>query len=139
MKSHRWFQQRFRRDDGVAIVEFALLLPVLLFILFGIIDFGRAFNAQIALQHAVHEGARVYAITQDETEAKARTVDAATTISLQTTDVDIPLGRECDASRRGQPAEVAATFNFEYAVLAFVPAVNPIITLSAEGVHRCGG
>jgi len=35
------------RDRGAAAVEFALLLPVLLLLVFGIIDFGRALNAQI--------------------------------------------------------------------------------------------
>lgn len=137
MSSNRSLFQRFRRDEGAAIVEFALLLPILLSILFGIIDFGRALNAQIALQHAVHEGARVLAITQDEVEATTRTIDAATTIALSPGDVTIP--RPCNQTTSGDPAEVAATFEFSFIVLAFVPAIDPTMTLGAQGVHRCGG
>ena len=40
---------RHAPDRGSIAVEFALLLPMLLMIVFGIIDFGRALNAQITL------------------------------------------------------------------------------------------
>ena len=46
------------RDRGAAAVEFALLLPVLLLIVFGLIAFGRALNAQIPLTQAAAGGAR---------------------------------------------------------------------------------
>jgi len=46
-------------DRGAAVVEFALLLPALLLLVFGIIDFGRALNAQITLTQAAREGARL--------------------------------------------------------------------------------
>jgi len=45
-------------------VEFALLLPLLLLLVFGIIDFGRALNAQITLTQAAREGARLAALGQ---------------------------------------------------------------------------
>lgn len=47
-----------RRQQGAAAVEFALVLPVLLMILFAIIDYGWYFVARMALQHAVYQGAR---------------------------------------------------------------------------------
>ena len=49
---------RRTRDRGSVAVEFALVLPVLLLIVFGIIDFGRALNAQIELTGAAREGAQ---------------------------------------------------------------------------------
>ena len=51
-------------DRGAVAVEFALLLPLLLLIAFGIIDFGRALNAQITLTQAAREGARLAALNQ---------------------------------------------------------------------------
>ena len=51
-------------DRGSVAVEFALLLPMLLLIVFGIIDFGRALNAQITLTQAAREGARLAAVNQ---------------------------------------------------------------------------
>jgi hypothetical protein len=53
---------RLRRDSGAAAVEFALVLPLLLLILFGIIDFGRMLNAQITINEAAREGARAMAL-----------------------------------------------------------------------------
>src|SRR5450759_4377301 len=54
---------RSTRDDrGAAAVEMALVLPVLLFLLMGMIDFGRAYNAQIQLSQAAREGVRLASI-----------------------------------------------------------------------------
>src|SRR5262252_10068455 len=52
------------RDRGATAVEFALLLPILLLIVFGIIDFGRALNTQITLTQAARVGARLAAVNQ---------------------------------------------------------------------------
>jgi hypothetical protein len=45
-------------DRGVALVEFALVAPLLFVILFGMLDFGRAFNYWIDSTHLANEGAR---------------------------------------------------------------------------------
>src|SRR6185312_11491700 len=46
------------RERGAAAVEFALVLPVLLMLIFGIIDFGRMLAAKIVITEAAREGAR---------------------------------------------------------------------------------
>ena len=53
-----------RAERGAAAVEMALVLPMLLFVVFGIIDFGRLLNAQITLTEAAREGARAAAMGQ---------------------------------------------------------------------------
>jgi hypothetical protein len=50
------------REKGQTLVEFALILPILLLVIFVIIESGRIFQAYITVQHAAREGAR-YAIT----------------------------------------------------------------------------
>jgi len=47
-----------REERGVAIAELALVLPVVLLILFGILDFGKALNYWIDQTHLANEGAR---------------------------------------------------------------------------------
>lgn len=59
-------------DEGQNLVEFALLLPVLMYILMGIMQFGLIFAAYLTLNNAVREGARwasiyVYDNTQTQT------------------------------------------------------------------------
>jgi Flp pilus assembly protein TadG len=53
------FRDRSLRDDsGAALVEFALVLPLLLLLLFALIDFGKAFNYWIDETHLANTGAR---------------------------------------------------------------------------------
>lgn len=50
-----------KTQRGQAVVEFAMVLPVLFLLLVGIIFFARAFQLQQVLSGAVREGARVWA------------------------------------------------------------------------------
>jgi Flp pilus assembly protein TadG len=52
------------RESGVALVEFALVLPLLLLIILGIFDFGRAFNYFNDMQQMANEGARYAVVNQ---------------------------------------------------------------------------
>ena len=56
-------------DTGAVVVEFALILPFLLLLVFGIISFGAVYNSQIALQGAAREGARALALGNDPVAA----------------------------------------------------------------------
>jgi Flp pilus assembly protein TadG len=50
---------RTRDDDsGASAVEFALVVPILLLLVFGIVNFGILFSQQITLNNGVREGAR---------------------------------------------------------------------------------
>jgi Flp pilus assembly protein TadG len=47
------------RDSGAAAVEFALILPILILLIFGLVQFGLAYNRLQGMQAAAREGARV--------------------------------------------------------------------------------
>jgi Flp pilus assembly protein TadG len=49
-------------ERGSAFVEFALVAPILLLLMFGVLDFGRLFFTQLTLQHALREAGR-FAVT----------------------------------------------------------------------------
>ena len=51
-------RRRFRDEEGTALVEFALILPILALLLFAMLDFGKAFNYWIDETHLANEGAR---------------------------------------------------------------------------------
>jgi Flp pilus assembly pilin Flp len=55
-----------RREDGAAAVEFALLLPLLVLLLFGIIEFGFAFSTRIQATNAAREAARLAVVGVDD-------------------------------------------------------------------------
>ena len=56
------FIKKIRNEKGAAAVEFALLLPILIVLVFGIIYFGTIFNDYIAVSHAARDGARLLAV-----------------------------------------------------------------------------
>ena len=51
--------KRDGEDKGTAVVEFALVLPIFLLLIMGIIDFGRYFFVQHTMQFATREGVRL--------------------------------------------------------------------------------
>jgi len=55
----------YGREAGVAVVELALVLPLLMVLLLGILDFGRAFNYWIDQTHLANEGARWAAVNKN--------------------------------------------------------------------------
>jgi hypothetical protein len=73
-----------RTDRGSAAVELAIVLPLLLLLLFGVIDFGRMLNTQITLTEAAREGARAAALGFDPGDRVTRTANG---VALSATSV----------------------------------------------------
>jgi Flp pilus assembly protein TadG len=76
-----------KNEKGQAMVEFALVLPVLLLIIAGIIDFGLIFNQKVLANNASREAARYVAVHYSE-ELKSPT--AANTKALEKVNVYLP-------------------------------------------------
>ncbi|MFP5255711.1 MAG: TadE/TadG family type IV pilus assembly protein [Acidimicrobiia bacterium] len=51
-----------RGERGAALIEFALIAPVLFLLIFGIIEFGWAFFQMLDIRHGAREGARLAAV-----------------------------------------------------------------------------
>lgn len=118
------------RERGTAIVEFALVLPILVMLVFGIIEFGRGYNAKITVTHAAREGARVLALTADPVAAEAAVVGAAT--SLDSASVVVT----SSACTPGTPASVTVEYPFSYDIPLVGGATR---TITGVGVMRCTG
>jgi Flp pilus assembly protein TadG len=112
------------------MVEFAIILPLLIVLLFGIIEFGRAFNANISLTHAAREGVREYAITQDAAAGTAAALGAATSLDSGAMVVAV------SACNLGDPTTLRINYPFQLSI-PFFP--SSAVQLRAEGVMRCGG
>lgn len=125
-------RQRLNSDRGASAVEFALVLPLLLLLVVGIAEFGRAYNVQISLSAAAREGARILAIQSDYDAAAVRetTRDAAPSVAL--TNGDISVSGSCPAGSNGT---VTVTHNF----VMLTGLLGEGFTLTGTGVMRCGG
>lgn len=129
-----------RDDCGAAAVEFALLAPLLLLIVFGIIDFARAFNIQETLTQAAREGVRGYALelTSDPTSA---TQNAAVGVSGLTVTYGTQNSSGVD-STGGTCTTAGATNAWVRAdrPYSFIPFLNlGSITITGKAYMRCGG
>jgi Flp pilus assembly protein TadG len=120
-------------DRGAAAVEFALVMPLLLLILFAIIDFGRMLNTQITLTEAAREGARAAAYSQSvSTRVAAATGNMPGVLTTTTA---------CSASSEFAQVELEVPFEFitPFAAIAQMFGSSPsgAIDLSAKGVMAC--
>ena len=66
-----------RHENGQAMVEMALVLPILLLVLTGILTFGLAFNNYVLLTEATSIGARTLAISRGATTDPCATASSA--------------------------------------------------------------
>jgi Flp pilus assembly protein TadG len=79
MATLRW--RRDRRSRGQALAEFALVLPIFLLVLFGIIDGGRMIFSNNHLSEAAREGSRWGSVQGRSTTAAGRTTIVTETTS----------------------------------------------------------
>jgi Flp pilus assembly protein TadG len=113
--------------QGQGLVEFALLLPILVLVVFGVLELGRAFFAFIAITNAAREGARVYTFRPDVTtlaniytaidsEVSASPLVKSTSIASR----EVRCGNSYAAASndtalracpKGQPIRVTVTYN----------------------------
>ncbi|MGX5356970.1 TadE family protein [Kocuria sp. KH4] len=120
-----WNSQR-----GAAAVEFALVLPMLLVILLGIIECGRAYNVQISLTHAARETARTMAIENVWGDAVSRGRTAAPSVALTTTD----FAAAPTVCLPGQQISVTVTHE-----LQTLTGIANGVSLKGKAAMRCGG
>ena len=106
-----------RRESGGAAVEFALVLPVLIMILFGIFDFGRAFLTMHGLSAAAREGARLAIaarpVTDSDVEARVQLYLAGANVDEATISV-LP---SATGAESGTAIAVSVTRTFSMSVL----------------------
>jgi hypothetical protein len=74
------------RLRGQALVEFALLVPVLILILLGTVDAGRLIFAYNAVSNAAREGGRTAIVNQTPDEVRQRAAEQATVLGIAPTD-----------------------------------------------------
>ncbi|PKM82424.1 MAG: pilus assembly protein TadG [Firmicutes bacterium HGW-Firmicutes-14] len=63
-----WFQSFRRKQHGQAVVEMALVLPILIMLIFGIVEFGRILNTYMIVTNLSREGAREGAVGGTDAE-----------------------------------------------------------------------
>lgn len=116
--------RRTRGDRGQSLVEFALVVPVFLVLLFALVDFGRGFQAWIEVTNAAREGARVGSLhgTAGDIETRARA--AATSL----TPGDLSIASSGVGGSSGTSVVVTANYSF-----SLISPLAPMIGIVSGG------
>jgi Flp pilus assembly protein TadG len=128
MTWRRWKEQR-----GAVAVEFALVFPLLMLVLFGIIEYGSVYNAQLVITGAAREAARDMALTGNTGTASAAAVDAAAGLAPALTAGDVSFS----SSGCTSGTDVTVTISYDKPFLTGI--FGATIGLTGEATRRCGG
>jgi len=124
-----------REDRGAAAVEFALVLPILLLLVLGIVQFGMTFFQWLEMEHAAREGARWGSLGYTVTEIQAKVIEAAPGIELESGDIvvtpDVP------ADHQGDSVVVEVTYDTPVMPIigSLMGETGADMTLRARAVH----
>lgn len=119
-------RKKQKREDGQAMVEFALILPIFLLILCGIIDFGWLFYNQLSLNNACREGARYAVVHTDEnadTQSIINHIENISTTVFANDGVDITV----KYSSPSDPTAGDVTVSMQADISFFTPVLSTIL------------
>jgi Flp pilus assembly protein TadG len=125
-----------RGSGGNAVVEFALVLPLLLLVLFGITELGRMIMTTNLLNTAAREGARLAAVSpvSDSVSVQARVTEVLAAGKIEPTAIHVTY----DVG--GHSVRVQVTSDFEVLSRSVLPgSLRGTIQLTGETVFRYEG
>lgn len=130
-----------RDERGLSTLELALVLPILLTLLFGIVEFSRALSLKFQLTNAARDAARFVALNEDTEGSLDGLVDDLVNETLGLVDADVTITEDCS---EGENAEVIVSQDFQplppmNSVLEPFTEDDGTILINAVGVMPCGG
>lgn len=96
---------------GQTLVEMALVLPILLMLIMGMIEFGRIFNAYLIVTNASREGARIAVVGGTDADINNSVIN--TTNTLKQEDLSISITPDELSRNRGTQVSVTVHYNLE--------------------------
>lgn len=109
---------RFRQTEaGQSLVEFTMILPIFLVLMFGLVDFGRAFYTWLLVTNAAREGARVAAVQADSSSVDARIYDSFCSTYPSDCSLEpakLAITKTNIQGTRGSAVTINLAYNFEF-------------------------
>jgi Flp pilus assembly protein TadG len=125
-----------RNQQGQSMTEFALVLPILALLLFGVIQFGIVFNNYITLTDAVRAGARKAAVSRrlPDPRGAAETATRNAATDLKQSDLNVSIGVS-PAWAAGAETTVAADYPYQISLLGLVVKSGRLHSTTKERVE----
>jgi len=131
--------RRAGRTEGQALVEFAMVLPLLALLLFAIIQFGIVYNNYVSLTDAVRAGARKAAVSRQTTDptgpvgvTKQAVIDAGSDITIASGDITVSTP---DGWNPGEGVTVTATHPYSINLFGIVVASGNLSSKTTERIE----
>jgi Flp pilus assembly protein TadG len=121
-----------RSEKGQAMVEFALVAPLLLVLVFGIIQFGIAYNNALTLSNAVRAGARA-AIVSGQTGATAAAQAAVLASAPNLNQTQLASG--ITVTTTSTAVTVKATYPYSISLLGIPVTSGSLSSSTTEGLE----
>lgn len=125
-------------ERGAVAVEFAILAPVLIMLLLGIMEFGRAYSVQTSLSDAARQGVRVMAITNDSAAARNAVKSALGSLQPVPADSDIEFAASTPAGATSCSPKAQMTVTVRYTLSTTTGVAGPF-PMVGKGAMLCGG
>ncbi len=129
-------KRTIKNERGQTMTEFAFVLPILLVLLFGIMQFGVIFNNYVTLTDAARAASRKGAVSRSASDPKG---DCETTGYAAGTNLDQPRVKfilTCDSTWAiGSDVTVTATYPYDIKLLDWVVASGKLNTTMKERVE----
>src|SRR5690348_5894749 len=125
------FRDRARDQRGQTMVEFALVLPLIAILLFGVIQFGIAFNNYVTLTDAVRAGARKAAVSRQTGNPVGNATSAvySSAADLKASDLNVSISSDWQP---GDPVTVTATYPYSINLLGVVVKTGNLSSKTTE-------
>ena len=124
----RFTRRRGEGEGGQSLVEFTLVLPIFLLVLFAIMDFGMAFHAWIAVTNSAREGARLGSVRAPAVDIEQRVRDTADTLDQDKLVVTV-------TNAVGQPGE-SVVVDVSYAYSLITPLADILSMISGGSIDE---
>jgi Flp pilus assembly protein TadG len=125
-------RRRWTDDRGAVAVEFALVFPLLILVLFGVIEYGAVYNAQLVITGAAREAAREMAVTGNSGGAVSAAVNAAPGLMPALSGADVAISGACSPG-----SDVTVTISYDKPFITGL--FGATVDLTGVATRRCGG
>lgn len=129
---------RRSRSRGAAAVEFALVMPVLVVMMMGIVEFGNAFFVQSSVANAARVGVRSYSINWATPNAASNAIALAkSTLPDPTAVVSASFSPTCTSA--GGQTTLVITYTYHSLTGMFDFLLGSDVAVAGQGSMACGG
>ena len=134
MKNTNRRKIEFRSQKGQSVTEFALALPILVLLLFAVIQFGITFNNYVTLTDATRAGARKAAVSREQSNPSSLTTPAVRSSAANLTQSNLNV-YVTSTWLPGADVTVTATYPYKIKLLGFPLKQGNLTSTTTERVE----